>query len=102
VLEQADDDVLRLLPLSTKTALLAAARRRLPGVELADGVLPDAATASLAAECDRVVLSLTDECGEALDLSGMPCTDAACAALAPRCARVRALDVRRCPLITGA
>ncbi len=49
-----------------------------------------------------MLAALHDDACRSLDLGGMPVTDVGLAALAPRCAHLRALDVRRCPLLTGA
>lgn len=88
VLDQCDDQ-LATFPRSTKAALLASLRLRFAGVDAAES------------EVDRCVLSLTDESQTTLDLSGLPVSDAAAVALAPKLARLRALDVRRCSLLTG-
>lgn len=87
-------ELLHTLPLSTKAALLASVRRRAAGLSCRPG---DAACSEL----DRCVLSLTDASQSTLDLAGLPLSDAAAVALAPRLTRVRALDVRRCSLLSG-
>jgi hypothetical protein len=91
VLEQCDE-LLPSLPPRTRAALLATLRRRCCDCQ------PGAAAA---AEVDRCVLALVDASQTVLDLAGLPLSDAAASALAPRLARVRALDVRRCPLLSG-
>jgi hypothetical protein len=91
VLEQCAELLLSLPP-STRAALLATLRRRCCDCQ------PGAAAAE---EIDRCVLALVDASQTSLDLAGLPLSDAAASALAPRLARVRALDVRRCPLLSG-
>jgi hypothetical protein len=87
VLEQASE-ALPVLPAFTREALLAtlAARHADVGAEA----------------CNAALLLLVDDGCQALDACRLPVDDATLAALAPRCARLRALDVRHCENITGA
>ena len=87
-------DLLPSLPTATRAALLASLRRRAAAFDCLAG--DDACS-----EIDRCVLALTSENQTVLDLAGQHMSDAAALALAPRLTRVRALDVRRCPLLTG-
>ena len=82
------------LPLATRAALLACLRRRAAAFDCLAG--NDASP-----EIDRCVLALASENQTVLDLAGLRVSDTAAAKLAPRLTRVRALDVRRCPLLTG-
>jgi len=93
VLDQCGD-LLPSLPLATRAALLASLRRRAAAFHCLAG-------SEAGAEIDRCVLALASESQTVLDLAGLRLSDAAAAVLAPRLTRVRALDVRRCPLLTG-
>jgi hypothetical protein len=88
VLEQASE-VLPALPAFTRAALLATLAARHAG--------------NIAEEsCNEAVLLLADDGCQTLDLCRLPVHDATLSALAPRCARLRALDVRHCEHVTGA